>query len=83
MELKYIIKTNKPIVAILLFYLIYSIIYLWKPKFLFIKPNDTIRQFGIGYNNKTILPLWLFSILLSILCYLIILYYINYQKIIL
>jgi hypothetical protein len=48
-----------------------------KPAFLF-KPDGSMREFGIGYKNKTILPLWLVAILLSMLCYLGVLYYVTY-----
>lgn len=36
--------------------------------------DGTIRDFGIGYRNKTICPVWLFAILLGTLCYLFVLY---------
>lgn len=81
MDLRHIFKQNKTLVAILLFFSIYGMIYLWKPPFLFIKPNDTLRNFGIGYKNKTILPLWLFSILLGLLCYFFVIYYVQYPTI--
>jgi hypothetical protein len=29
-----------------------------------------IRPFGLGYSHKTVIPIWLFSIVLAILCYL-------------
>jgi hypothetical protein len=50
-----------------------------KPEFLYNK-NGSIREFGVGYKNKTILPVWLFSILLGILSYLFVLYYLVYPK---
>jgi hypothetical protein len=42
--------------------------------------NGKPREFGIGYKNKTILPLWLMVIILAILIYFGILCYINYNK---
>lgn len=77
MEFKNILKENKTLAAIILFFSIYFFIYIWKPTFLFQKPNDIPRDFGVGYKNKTILPLWLFSIILGILCYFIIIWCIN------
>ena len=50
-----------------------------KPNFLYNK-DGSIREFGVGYKNKTILPLWLFSIILGILTYVIVLYYLQYYK---
>lgn len=81
MDLRNTIKQNKPLTAIFLFFFIYGIMYIVKPTFLFIKPNDIPREFGIGYRNKTILPLWLFSIIIGILSYFIVIYYIQYPKI--
>ena len=39
------------------------------------------REFGIGYKKKTVLPIWLVVIILAIISYFIILYYLNYRKI--
>jgi hypothetical protein len=50
-----------------------------KPNIMFDK-NGKPREFGIGYKNKTILPLWLAVIILAILSYLIILCYINLKR---
>ena len=44
----------------------------------FYNKDGSIREFGIGYKNKTILPIWLLSITLGILCYLAVIYYTNY-----
>ena len=66
-------------VAILLFITIFGIIQFMKPSFLYNK-DGSIREFGIGYKNKTILPIWLLSIILGILCYVIVLYYITHPK---
>lgn len=68
------IKNNITLVAIAVFVLIFGFIQRMKPAFLY-KSNGSIREFGIGYKNKTIMPVWLFSILLGIICYLLVLYY--------
>jgi hypothetical protein len=39
-----------------------------KPPWLF-RPDGSIRPFGVGYRDKTILPLWLVAILLGIIVY--------------
>lgn len=44
--------------------------------------NGKPRQFGIGYRNNTICPIWLVIIIFGILSYFLVLYYINYNKII-
>jgi uncharacterized membrane protein YozB (DUF420 family) len=71
---------NKCLVSIILFLLCFIVIYIVHPSFLFNK-DGSIRDFGVGYKNKTILPLWLFSIILGVLIYLFVLYYIVYPKI--
>jgi len=40
----------------------------------------SLRTFGLGHRRKTILPIWLLSIILGILSYLFILYYITLPK---
>jgi hypothetical protein len=52
-----------------------------KPAFLF-NMDGSIKQFGYGYRNKTIIPFWLLSYLLGVFSYLGVLYYITYPKII-
>ena len=47
----------------------------------FYNKDGSIRHFGVGYKNKTILPIWLLSIVLGILCYLAVLVYISSSKI--
>lgn len=78
MNLTYI-RENKPFVAILLFITIFGFIQIMKPS-CFYNNDGSIREFGIGYRNKTILPIWLLSIVLGILCYLAVLYFLAYPK---
>ena len=73
------IRDNVTLVAIILFITIFSIIQLSKPSFLY-NTDGSIREFGVGYKNKTILPIWLLSIVLGIVCYLIVVYYIANPK---
>lgn len=74
------IRNNVTLVAILIFFIIFIPIQLIKPGFLY-NHDGSIREFGIGYKNKTILPVWLFSIILGIFSYLFVLYYLAYPKI--
>ena len=70
-------KNNITLVSIVIFLVIFSIVQMIKPSFLYNK-DTSLRTFGIGYKNKTILPLWLFSIILGILIYMFVLYYLTY-----
>ncbi len=73
------VRENVTMVSIILFVVIFYAIQYFKPAFLYNR-NGTIREFGVGFRNKTILPVWLLSIILGILCYLMVLYSITYQR---
>ena len=66
-------STHKVSISISLFIIIYVIVQYIKPKWLY-NQNGSIRQFGIGYKQKTIVPIWIASIILAILCYVAVYY---------
>ncbi len=70
-------RNNKILMSIIIFMSIFVFVNVSKPSFLY-NSNGTIREFGVGYRNKTILPLWLFSIVLGILSYILVMYYVTY-----
>jgi hypothetical protein len=74
------IRENITLVSVVLFVLIFGSIQMAKPS-CFYNRDGSIREFGIGYRNKTILPIWLLSLVLGIVCYLAVLYYVNTPKI--
>lgn len=74
------VRENITLVSVILFVIVFGSIQLMKPACLYNK-NGSIREFGIGYKNKTILPIWLLSLGLGLLCYLGVLYYVNAHKI--
>ncbi len=67
-------RDNAIVISITLFIIIFGIIQLIKPSFLY-NTDGSLREFGVGYRNKTILPVWLLSIILGILCYTFVMYY--------
>jgi hypothetical protein len=71
------IREHVSLFAVTLFLLVFGFIQAMKPAFLY-NSDGSIREFGIGYKNKTILPVWLLSIVLGILCYVAILAYVTY-----
>ncbi len=73
------IRQNSTLFAIILFIIIYGLIQLLKPA-CFYNKDGSIREFGIGYKNKTILPIWLLSIILGILSYLAVMYYVIHPR---
>ncbi len=73
------IRENVTLVSVILFTIIFASIQFAKPT-CFYNRDGSIREFGVGYKNKTIFPIWLLSLVLGILCYLAVLYYINLPK---
>jgi len=73
------IRENATIFSIVLFLVMFGAIQIMKPDFLYNK-DGSIREFGVGYKNKTILPIWLLSLILGILSYLFVMYYVAYPK---
>lgn len=73
---KQFINKNISLVSIILFLIFFIIILIIKPQFIFDK-NGKPREFGLGYKNKTIVPIWLVAIIIAILSYLAILYFKN------
>ena len=74
----FVIK-NINLVSIVIFLILFALIMFTKPTIIFDKAGKP-REFGIGYKNKTILPLWLTVIILAILSYFLIVCYINFNK---
>jgi len=70
-------NNNTVLFSIILFMGLYMVISQFiQPSFLY-NSNGTLKEFGVGYKNKTVVPMWLFSIGLGILSYLFVLYYIT------
>ena len=60
-------------IAIVLFIVLFILIHLMKPVLLY-NQDGSLRPFGIGYRKRTVVPLWLVVILLSILTFSVSLY---------
>jgi hypothetical protein len=52
---------------------VFGIVQWIKPKFIY-NLDGSLREFGIGYMKKTVVPAWLVSIIIAILSYLAIFY---------
>lgn len=65
--------------AIIIFLITYISINFYQPSFLYTK-QGSLRTFGLGQKQKTVIPLWLISFILGILSYLFVLYYITLPK---
>ena len=71
------IQRNVALTAILIFMFVFISTQLIKPD-IFYNLDGSIRLFGVGYKNKTIMPVWLVSIFIGILSYIAVMYYITY-----
>ena len=71
---KAIIRKNVVTISIIIYICIYMLIMYIKPSFLFQK-NGSLREFGIGYRNKTIIPVWFLAIFIATLSYFSVMYY--------
>jgi hypothetical protein len=74
---KLFIKNNKVSLSIILFLAIFALLHYSRPSLLYNKEGG-FRQFGVGYKNKTVLPIWVFAIVLAILSYLAVSYYLMF-----
>jgi hypothetical protein len=70
---KKIFRTNRLSVSVLFFLVIFAAIHFFKPALIYTEKGG-FRQFGIGYKQKTVIPIWVVSIVLAILCYLLVFY---------
>ena len=64
---KKILRIYKIQIAIFLFLCLFGLFHYIQPSFAY--ENGNFRQFGVGYQHKTVIPVWLVAIILAILCY--------------
>lgn len=62
---------NKILATFILFLSIFCLTMLIKPGFVFNR-DGSIKEFGLGYTNRTVLPIWILVIVFAILSYFII-----------
>jgi hypothetical protein len=63
-------------IAISIFLILFFIIHWTKPSIIY-NLDGGFRPFGVGYSDKTVLPIWIIAIILAILSYLLVLVYIS------
>ena len=66
------------IVSIFIFIMLFGIINAFRPSIIYNK-DLSFRRFGIGYKNKTVVPIWLFAVILAILVYVAVIYIFDYK----
>lgn len=77
MNIKSYIRQNLPLASISLFLIIFVMIQFLSPGFLY-NNDGSFKEFGLGYKNKTILPIWLLSFVLGILSYCAVRFYVTF-----
>jgi hypothetical protein len=77
MNIKFYVRQHLTLMSIILFLTIFGFIQFMQPAFLY-NSDGSLRDFGVGYKNKTILPVWLLSIVLGILSYCFLRFYITF-----
>jgi len=73
------IRNNITSISIIIFIILFTIIQIIEPAFLYDR-DGSFRNFGLGKQKKTIIPIWLVTIILAILVYLFVLYYLAFPK---
>ena len=63
------IRRHRSTAAILVFLILFTIFHLLKPGFAYTEEGG-FRQFGLGYKQKTVIPVWIIAIILAIFSYL-------------
>lgn len=74
-SVKPFIRNNLAGTAIVLYIIVFMLVQYANPSFLY-NEDGSLREFGVGYSSKTVLPIWLIAIILGILSYLFV-YYIS------
>lgn len=73
------VRNNIASISIVIFICLFTFVQLLEPSFLYNK-DGSLREFGIGKQKKTIIPIWFVSIVLAILAYLFVSYYLAIPK---
>ena len=73
---KKLVRLNKVLFAVLLFVTAFTVIHMNKPLLMYSEEGG-FRPFGVGYKHKTVIPIWVASIVLAIFSYLAVLVYVN------
>ncbi len=77
---QYISRDALSIIAVFIFIILFGIINAFRPSIIYNK-DLSFRRFGIGYKNKTVIPIWLMSIILAILVYVLVTYLFEYRAV--
>jgi len=71
---KKFVQFHKLNISIFIFLILFTTLHLAKPGFAY-GPDGEFRNFGIGFKNKTVLPIWVMAIVIAVLSYLSVMWY--------
>ncbi len=77
---QYISREALSIIAVFIFLIFFGIINAFRPSIIYNK-DLSFRRFGIGYKNKTVIPIWMMTIVLAILVYVLVTYLFEYRAV--
>jgi hypothetical protein len=77
---QYISREALSVIAVFIFLILFGIINAFRPSVIYNK-DLSFRRFGIGYKNKTVIPIWMLSIVLAILVYVLVTYLFEYRAV--
>lgn len=66
-------------IAIIIYIIAFVIIQWIKPVFIY-NEDGSLKQFGLGTRQKTVIPIWLVALISAIFSYLLVLYYLAIPK---
>jgi hypothetical protein len=67
------VRHNKALVAIVFYIMLFGLVNTLKPAFIY-NPDGSLKEFGVGFRRKSIIPVWLVSIFLAIIAYFSVVY---------
>ena len=73
------IRQHITAMSIIVYIIVFCMVQWIKPSFLY-NENGTLKQFGLGVRQKTVVPIWLITMILAIFSYLFVLYYLAIPK---
>ena len=73
------VRQNIVSLSIVVFLIGFGLIQFIQPGFLY-NNDGSLRDFGINNTKKTILPIWLLTLIIAILSYVLVLYYLAFPK---
>jgi len=76
---RHFIRNHISAVSIIIFIATFAIVQMTRPAFLY-NADGSLKQFGLGMRSKTVIPIWLVTMILAIFSYLFVLYYLAMPK---